>query len=478
MAKQKKSFLKMLKESFSGLPKCEQLDLKRAYQLTDNNVRVSPIEYPIQVNYGPEGKPLHIYPEKLLRESTAVNQDDGFIVFDPKNYYKKITGFLRLAPGEKVTLGYNKQNQDDPLSLSLNLNDRQLSITNDDGGLIFTSHDETSGACLAPLIKAKEVNRIGKWRNAKMKRLHSIFGGPIEKLDTDEALSLIRKVNELMQSEAYRPRDKKGRLGGVVALPAQLTPFFIGDLHGRVDNLLVVLSQNGFLEELKKGRACLIMLGDAVHPDEGDLEDMESSILIMDLIFKLKLRFPKQVFYLRGNHDSFSEELGKQGVPQGLLWEKALVKSRGKRYRDEMKRYYRNLPYLAYSKNFIACHAAPPVSSVSKEDLININHIPKLIHELTSNRLRSSNKPSGYHKREVSRLRKALDLAPDTLLIVGHSILSSDETLWERAGDIENHTVLYGSDSHWVGVLARIDGEMKALRYPVENLQPLIARIR
>jgi hypothetical protein len=477
MAKQKKSFLRMLKESFSGLDKCEQLDLKRAYQLSDNNVRVSPVEYPIQVNYGPEGMPLHIYPERPLGESKPNDHSDRFIIFDPKNYYKKITGFLRLNPGDKVTLGYDKQRQEQQIAISREVKDRQLSIKNDSGTLIFTNHAAKAGACLAPLIKTKEISRISKWRNAKLKRLHSIFGGPIVQLNPDDALSLIHKTNNLMQSEDYRPKDKKGRPGGIIELPAQMRPVLIGDLHGKVDNLLVVLSQNGFLEELKNGRACLVILGDAVHPDEGDLEDMESSILIMDLIFKLKLRFPKQVFYLRGNHDSFSEEIGKQGVPQGLLWEKALLKSRGKRYRDEMKEFYNLLPYLAYSKYFITCHAAPPTSSVSKEDLINIRQTPSLIPELINNRMRTSSKPSGYFKRDVKRLRKCLDLPADTTVIVGHTVLSCNETLWETAGDIENHIVIYGGDSRWIGVITRIDGEMKALRYPVEKLLPLVNEI-
>ena len=65
------------------------------------------------------------------------------------------------------------------------------------------------------------------------------------------------------------------------------------DLHGLVDNLLKILSENSFLEALDRGEAALILLGDAVHPEAaGQLEDMDSSILIMDLILKLKLTFP------------------------------------------------------------------------------------------------------------------------------------------------------------------------------------------
>ena len=44
--------------------------------------------------------------------------------------------------------------------------------------------------------------------------------------------------------------------------------------------------------------------------------------------------------------------------------------------RDEMQRFYDLLPYLTYSKHFVACHAAPPISTVSKDDLINIKQKP------------------------------------------------------------------------------------------------------
>ncbi len=238
-------------------------------------------------------------------------------------------------------------------------------------------YDKERGELITPMLKSKDLNRINKWRFAKLKRLRSILGDPLADLTPDEAFDLIRKVNSVLEDEAYRPKDKDGKPGGIIALPHDTIPFLIGDLHTKADNLLVILSQNGFLKALKKGQASLIILGDAVHSEqEGQLEKMQSSMLIMDLIFKLKLRFPKQVFYLRGNHDSFSEEIGKRGVPQGLIWDKALIKFRGKRYRDEMQRFYNQLPYIAYTDKFIACHAAPPTSKVTMDSLINIRHNP------------------------------------------------------------------------------------------------------
>lgn len=470
-----KSLLKRLKDSFSGLVQCEELDLKHAYHLEQKKIRLPLKNQPIQLNIGSEKSVLHIYPERQINDVQQDTLVEHFIIFNPKIYYKEITGYLRLNSGDKLVIGRNEDQQKNFFNLKQDIAQRQLSITNDQGSLVFKNLDDRHSSCISPLIKSKELNRINKWRFAKLKRLYAIFGGPISALAPDDALELIREINTTLEDEAYRPKDNSGNPGGIIALPTDTIPFLVGDLHTKADNLLLILSQNCFLEALKKGRASLIILGDAVHSEEeGELEEMQSSMLIMDLIFKLKLRFPKQVFYLRGNHDSFSEELGKRGVPQGLLWEKALIKTRGKRYRDEMQRFYSLLPYIAYSDHFIACHAAPPTSKVSFSDLVNIQSKPSLINELINNRLRKPNKPSGYFKREIKNFRKCMGVSPDTPVIVGHTPMTNDETIWECVGGIENHHVIYGSDKNWMGVITQIGDRMYSLRYPTEPLTPLI----
>jgi len=477
-AKQDKGLMKRLKDSFSGLAKCEELDLKKAYRLDEKKVRLQLDNYPIQLNISPDGQALHIYPEQPIKHSKKKHQGENYIIFNPKSYYKGESGFIRINAGKKLVLGKGKQDQKDLLNLTQNIAERHLSIANNSGNLIFKNLDERYGNCVSPLLKEKQLHRIRKWRLAKLKRLRAIVGGPVKLESPDDALSLIQRVNKIMEKEPCREKNDKGHPGGVVEIPKGITPLLVGDLHAKADNLLVVLSQSCFLKALKKGTGALIILGDAVHSEEeGKLEEMESSMLTMDLIFRLKLRFPKQVFYLRGNHDSFSAEIGKRGVPQGLLWKKALVKVRGKAYRDEMAKFYDHLPYIAYSTNFIACHAGPPTRSTSRKELINIRKYPKLMHELTNNRIRRPNKPVGYFKSEVKKLRQYFGLSSDTPVIVGHTPLTCDDTLWERVGEIDNHYVIYASYDEWVGVMAQVGDRVYPLRYPVEHLMPLINAI-
>jgi len=470
-SKVKKSLLKLLRSTFSEMVECEVVDVKESYRLPSNKVKVNINEYPFQLNLFPDGKTLHLYPERALDEKAEKNSPKRFILFDPDSYYNQVSGFYRLDDGDKITLGGKNAEQRAFLNISEDTPARKLSITNNKGELVFKSHINNPQSCISPLLKDKKVDRIINSRLKKLKRIKSIYGGPIEQLPNNEALSLIREVNSIMENEAYRPKNSQGRPGGLIHLPDDSTVIILGDLHAKSDNLLTALSQNSYLEALEDGTASLVILGDAVHPEgEVALHEMKSSMLIMDLIFKLKVQFPKQVFYMRGNHDSFSEEIAKGGIPQGLLWEKELNSVRGNEYRKEMERLYNQLPYLIYSNNFISCHAAAPTTKTSINDIIDIDSHPKLKNELVNNRLKRPNRPAGYGKSDVKRLKKCLGINQEVPFIVGHTPMSTDDTIWENVADIENHHVLYSSDTHWVGVMAQINNKIYPFLYPVESV--------
>ena len=468
-SKVKKSLIKLFRNTFSELVACEEIDIKESYRLPTNKVKIRIKEYPFQINLFPDAKTLHLYPERTLDENGDSDTKHNFILFDPDSYYHRISGFYRLNDGDKIILGGKNEEQRAFLNLSKDTPARKLSIANNEGELIFKSLVDEPQSCIAPLLKEKKVDQLINWRLNKLVRIKEIFGGPIELLPSEEALSLIRDVNLILEDEAHRPKDTRGRPGGVIHLPDDQAVIILGDLHAKPDNLLTMLSQNSYLEALEKGTAFLVILGDAVHPEgEVPLGEMKDSMLIMDLIFKLKVRFPEQVFYLRGNHDSFSEEIAKGGIPQGLLWEQELISKRGDAYRAEMKQFYDKLPYLVYSGNFVSCHAAAPTTRIELDNIINIMDQPKLINELINNRLKRANRPAGYTKGDIKRLKKCLGIDQGVPFIVGHTPLSNDDTIWENVDDIKNHHIIYSSDSHWVGVMAQIGDTIHPFRYPVE----------
>jgi len=127
-------------------------------------------------------------------------------------------------------------------------------------------------------------------------------------------------------------------------------------------------------------------------------------------------------FRVRGNHDSFSAEIGKSGIPQGILWAQAVQEIRGKAYKKAMDRFYDLLPYIALSKNYVACHAAPPKGKVTMDMLVNIQDYPGLIEEVTCNRLYRPNRLAGYTKGDVKRFRKPLSTTVRTTSFLTWSI--------------------------------------------------------
>jgi hypothetical protein len=135
-----------------------------------------------------------------------------------------------------------------------------------------------------------------------------------------------------------------------------------------------------------------------------------------------------------------------------------------------MDRFYDLLPYTTLSADFVACHAAPPKCKADLELLINTRQKPGLIRELTCNRLYAPNRPAGYTKGDVKRLRKALDLDKDADLFVGHTPLNRQDTLWSDVGGIANHHVVFSGNQPWVGVFTRVDGHFIPLRYRSERL--------
>ena len=461
--------LKQLRRAFSGLGRCRLMRLRDAYRLVDDSVRVPFAGFPLELVLGENGKRLHLYPEYPLLAEAKRTESPSFLVEDPETDGEGIPGFLRLEPGQELVLGRHDPDQMALFRYSEGVKERHLLLIHDGDAVIFK--DRTSvGTCISPMLNEEKTRRL-----SNMQRLSEIFAGPVEPLPPDDALALIEEVNALMEHEPCRPVDSRGLPGGLVELPADPTPIVVADLHAQIDNLLVVLSHDGFLSAMERGDASLIIIGDAVHSERDEsLEDMEDSMLMMDLIFRLKLTFPNNFFFIRGNHDSFSEDVAKLGVPQGQLWKRALRNTRGKEYRKEMQRYYDLLPYVVASPDFIAAHAAPTRTKISKDMLIEIHRYPGLMRELVNNRMQRPNRPAGYKKGDVRRFRKALDLPVDTPFIVGHTPMDQTRTYWLNVGGAENHHVLYSANDRWVGIFTRIGDRMWPLQYPTERLRDLL----
>ncbi len=465
------SLFKKAKSLFAASKRYETVELSGTKHLKGEGIRIPFQGLPLQICLGSNDDKLHLFPDCLLKSSRPQESPSGFVLFNPAHYDSRISGFIRLERGKKLILGRRDPEQTAILSYSDKVNDRHLAVTYPGDALIFRDLHSDAGTTLSVLKAPEEIERRIRRRQEKLYHLREIFGGPIQPLPFLEAQSDLEKINRIMAQEVHRPKNSQGQPGPLIKLPDEVTPILIGDLHAQIDNLINILSENQFLESLENGSACLILLGDAVHSElEDQMENMTGSMLMMDFIFKLKTRFPKQVFHIRGNHDSFAAHVSKGGIPQGLLWEKYLVDERGARYKQEMERYYDQLPYVVLAKDFLACHASPPSRKVNLEMLINANEHPDLMEQLIHNRVKRPGYPGGYTSKDVKRFRKGLGLGPNFPFIVGHNPLNETETLWLNAGDIVNHHIVYSANLHSIGVFTRIGDGMIPLSYSSEPL--------
>ncbi|MEO5378072.1 MAG: metallophosphoesterase [Magnetococcus sp. DMHC-6] len=448
----------------------ENMDLQIEIHLRGQEVAILNKGLPIQIQLGKNGKKLYMYPD-LSPKFPHGEAPHSMIIIDPDTFFSKISGFIRLEYKETILLGRGQKDQDMLFQYPKSVARRHLSIRHAGASIIFKDLDAEVGTYVSTLTDPALMELPDTHRQECLEKLKKIYGGAFQPLPHNKALATIRQVNSLFFEEKYRVKDSRNLPGGVIQLPENMTPIIVGDLHGQVDNLLKILTEGSFLKELEQSLAYLLILGDAVHLEiDGQMEEMTSSMLMMDFIFRLKIHFPHQVFYIRGNHDSFSPDIRKGGVIQGVLWERKLRMERGEEYVNEMNLFYDRLPFVALSNDFITCHAAPPKAKADLNLLINTHQYPGLIHELIWNRLQRPNYPAGYNKGDVKRFRKALFLDEKTPLIVAHNPLTQEESVWLNAGEIENHHIVFSGRPTCIAIFSRFNGEIAPLIFPTESM--------
>lgn len=374
-----------------------------------------------------------------------------------------VAKFIRIRPGETLLLGRADDLQTRLFGFDRSVADRHVRIASRKGELTIKPLERDQPTSLR---EAPPDTAPWKTRRETLMRLPDVIGHSLKPFDDDQALDVIRDVNHIMADEAYREPDDQGAPGGIIRIPDEMTVVILGDIHTRADNILRVITDGVLLAALEQNDACLVFLGDLVHSDErGKLEDMSSSVFILDFFCMLKRRFPRNIFYTRGNHESFSPDVGKGGVPQGLLLRKHLKKRRGKTYASEIETLFDSLAFVVQNSTFAACHGAPVRTKVDHHTLVNIRRYPGIQYELVWNRLRQSNRPVGYGKGSIKRFRQTLNLPKLAPVIVAHTPLSQTETLWQDVGDIKGHHVVYSAHAHRVGALVMSEGQVTPLEF-------------
>jgi hypothetical protein len=263
-------------------------------------------------------------------------------------------------------------------------------------------------------------------------------------------ISDIRNVNEIIRRSRYRSKNRHKEPGGLVEIPASFKTIVVGDLHSKYENLQKIIGHNGNRKRLSGQRHVLVILGDAVHNDQmGHLKEMESSLLTLEYIFELILKYQQRIIYLRGNHDTFDERLVKSGIAQGLEFKNHVLEKRGAAYVKEVELFFDSLPLCVISDNYVITHAGPVRGGISRQELINISDYPDMYYQLTWNRInefRGTPSNREYCADDIRTMLRKLDMPEDSLFIVGHNPLwNTGDTsgIWRNVLGIANHHILY-----------------------------------
>lgn len=416
-------------------------------------------------------KELHLYPEPYLAPENS--DSTGLLLIDPKKYFDEISGFKRILPGSKLILGGEDPEQVLYFGYTEKVAMRHLSVEFKGDGILFKDLATDTGSRIVSMNGEAVKTKLLAKRRVAIQKIRDMYARPLEILGSEDALSLLNEVNGILLTEVYRRLNKDGIPGALVELPDDKKPIILGDIHTNIDNLIKILSENDFLDSLLNEKACLVIVGDAPHCEfDGREGEMDSSLLIMDFIFKLKVLLPRNFFYLRGNHDSFSPQIRKAGINQGALWKKKVVDTRGEIYLNAMEAFYQKLPMVAMGKDFIACHAGPTKSPISLDNLVNLKESDSGYYELLWTRVKSARQPAGYVASTVKNFRRGLGFEEEVALIVGHTPPTQDDTLWLNVGGINNHHVLFDSRMEGVPVFTRIGDKIISLMYSYEKLVP------
>jgi len=406
---------------------------------------------------------LTIRNQKLLvvpdspADTAIKNHPRDWYLINLQKYRTGDGGITHLKTNSNIILGANDKILS-TLNLPLKLAREPVALHNSKGSLFIDRAGSTVKIAIQTILDDDDNAILHEIRARAFKQIRSVFGGAITQLSPREALTTIKKTNDVLSLECYRPKNQSGEPGAVLQLPDTVTPIIVGDLHGQIDNLLKILALPQGLEGMESGRTCLIMLGDMIHSDQDrQLDDMESSVLTLDLVMKLKNWFPQNFFMLRGNHESFSSDVSKANVMQGKLFEQYLIDHRGKKYRNEVERFFLALPYIVKADSFIASHAAPTRGPVSFQTLVDLAKLKGYAYEVTHNRVIRPGFSMGYTKGDIKNFRRVLGARKGTPFIVGHTRPSEDGGVWQNFARIKNYTIVYSSGSTRYGFLIGCD---------------------
>ncbi len=296
--------------------------------------------------------------------------------------------------------------------------------------------------------------------------------GAVKALARGEALegvALVERAIEIVLSDPCRPKGSDKAPGGLVELPRKVRPIIIGDLHANLDNLNRILDDGTNRSELDESKAYLVIVGDVEHDDRtGHMKEMDSSVVILEALFRLLDRYAGRICYIRGNHDTFDERLRKSGIAQGQELKAKLLAVRGADYVAAVQRFFEALPVFVIGQGFVITHAGPPHGGLDRQEVIDIKRYPEKYHQIMWTRVNEfrdgTPSPKEYGAKDVKLMLEMLGQPEETHFIVGHNPLWGDGNtvgFWRDVVGIKNHHIIYSGSGSQAPYLTFEAGELQ-----------------
>ncbi len=235
-----------------------------------------------------------------------------------------------------------------------------------------------------------------------------------KKLPTNN-LSTLNKVNHILSTEDVisRPLDSYGLSGGLIYLNKSLKTILVPDLHARVyfiKNILNLrIKGKSVLELLYHKEIQIVCVGDGFHSETRgkarwkraeeeyesgfkthkymDLEMLES-LNLMEIIFTLKINFPSNFHYLKGNHENILNENTEGNrsfskyVNEGDMVKTYIQTFFKKEFVQGLYQFEKKLPILAVGNDFLVSHCEPR-EFYEKQAVVNYYLNTDVIFDLT-----------------------------------------------------------------------------------------------
>lgn len=242
----------------------------------------------------------------------------------------------------------------------------------------------------------------------------------------DELSSITEKTLRLLQTENadIRPPGSSGVSGGYVCLSGEIIPsVIVPDLHGRGNFVLNVLKSfpgvlsdffsarctGTILDLLYAGEINLIFLGDAFHSESRGrlrwikaykefltgkilskymLSEMKENFSVMEMIMLLKNSFPRNVHFLKGNHENIKNSFSGGNYPfckftdEGEMTRVFTEKYFGSVFLDLYAEMELSLPVFISGPGFLVSHSEP-ARFFPEEEIINARQFPEVVAGLT-----------------------------------------------------------------------------------------------